>query len=49
MSGFDPAAFGRAFEKLVVEYQNSIGLWLAPLFHITTVVIFFFIIKYGNR
>lgn len=49
MSGFDPATFGRAFEKLVAEYQNGIGFWLAPLFHIAAVVIFLLVIKYGNR
>jgi hypothetical protein len=52
MPGFDPAifaAFGRAFGKLVAEYQNGIGFWLAPVFHIATLVILLLIIKYGNR
>lgn len=49
MSGLDPATFGMAFEKLVVEYQNGIGFWLAPVFHIATILILLLIIKYGNR
>jgi len=49
MSGFDPATFGKAFEKIVAEYQNGIGLWLAPVFHIATILILLLIIKYGNR
>jgi len=49
MSGFDPATFGRAFEKLVAEYLNGVGFWLAPVFHIATIVILLLIIRYGNR
>ena len=49
MSGFDPATFGRAFEKLVAEYQSGIGFWLAPVFHIATILVLFLAIKYGNR
>lgn len=49
MSGFDLATFGKAFEKLVAEYQDGIGFWLAPVFHIATIVILLLIIRYGNR
>lgn len=49
MSGFDPTIFGRVFEKLVTEYQSGIGFWLAPVFHIATIVILFLVIKYGNQ
>ena len=30
MSGFSPADFGRAFEKIQMEYQTGIGAYLAP-------------------
>lgn len=49
MAGFDPAAFGKAFEKLVAEYSSGIGLWLAPVFHIATILILLLVIKHGNR
>lgn len=49
MSGFDPAIFGRAFERLVAEYQNGIGFWLAPAFHVATAVIVLVAARYGNR
>ena len=49
MSGFDPPTFGRTFEKLVAEYQSGVGFWLAPVFHIATILVLFLALKYGNR
>ncbi|MBA2133953.1 DUF6064 family protein [Capillibacterium thermochitinicola] len=34
MTGFSPADFGRAFNKIQIEYQTGIGAYLAPVFHI---------------
>ncbi len=48
MPGFDPAIFGRAFGKIVMEYVSEF-FWLATVFHIATLVILLLIIKYGNR
>lgn len=39
MSGFSPADFGRAFEKIQMEYQTGIGAYLAPFFHLMAVLV----------
>jgi hypothetical protein len=49
MSGFEPATFGRTFEKLVLEYQAGIGFCLAPVFHVITLILFILVIRLGNR
>jgi len=39
MSGFNPADFGRAFDKIQMQYQTGVGTYLAPFFHIMAVLI----------
>ncbi|HEY8344952.1 MAG TPA: hypothetical protein VIL66_07160 [Bacillota bacterium] len=45
----DPAVFGLAFERIVYAYQNGIGNVVAPVFHLATIILFFMVIKYGNK
>jgi hypothetical protein len=57
MPGFNPAdpekflpvIFGRAFEKITIEYLNGIGIFLAPLFHIMAVLFLFYKLKNKNK
>jgi hypothetical protein len=39
MTGFNPVDFGRAFEKIQMEYQTGIGTYLAPFLHIMAILV----------
>lgn len=49
MSEFMPAVFGRAFHKIVMEYLNGIGIFIAPLFHIGAVILICLVLKHQNK
>lgn len=49
MQEFMPAVFGRAFDKIVMEYLNGIGLYIAPLFHIGAVILICLALKHQNK
>ncbi|MCL6613750.1 MAG: DUF6064 family protein [Firmicutes bacterium] len=51
MTGFNPADFGRAFDKIQMDYQTGIGTYLAPVFHIVAflLICYLFISKKKHK
>jgi hypothetical protein len=49
MDTFLPSVFGRTFHEITMEYISGIGLFIAPIFHILTIIVLTLILIYGNR
>ncbi|MBN1875783.1 MAG: hypothetical protein JXA33_16280 [Anaerolineae bacterium] len=48
MSGFDPTQFGILMGQLTTEYRSTYA-WLALIPHIVFLVLFYLILRHGNR
>jgi|LSQX01.3.fsa_nt_gb hypothetical protein len=49
MAGLSPAEFGRAFDKIQVAYGSGIGRCLAPVFHITALLLICYLLISRKR
>jgi hypothetical protein len=49
LPGFDGETFGIGFHNFVTAENEMLGWFLAPIFHIATLVLLALIFRYGNR